>query len=112
MADPSRFLITASRPPSMLARALVGVTQASTFWSSIEPCTTSTSASSSKVARHALIIWGLMSTSTTFTGIGLLLPARWPGLGPGRRRPGPVSGRELDEVLDPLLTDVVDDILV
>ena len=54
----------------MLARALVGVTQASTAWSSIEPCTISTSGFSSKVARHALTTFGLMSTSVTFTNMG------------------------------------------
>ena len=54
----------------MLARALVGVIQASASWSSIEPCTISTSGFSSKVPRHALTILGLMSTSTTFTAMG------------------------------------------
>ena len=37
------FLMMASRPPPMWPRELVGLTQASTFWSSIEPCTTVTS---------------------------------------------------------------------
>ena len=48
----------------------VGVTNAETCWSSIEPCTTSTSVFSSKVAFHAAIIFGFTSTRITRTSMG------------------------------------------
>src|SRR4051794_38962374 len=100
MPAPKCPLIAASRPPSMLAREFVGVTQASTRWSSIEPWTISTSGFSSKVARHALMIFGLMSTSTIFVDMA---SSRLGWLG---------SGRDLDHVLDALLTGIVDDVFV
>ena len=55
----------ASTPPSMLPRALVGVTQASTCWARMLPWTMRTSGASSNAARHASTTDGLTSTSTT-----------------------------------------------
>src|SRR6266545_3611368 len=92
--------MTASSPPPMTPRELVGVTQASTFWSSIEPRTMSTSGFSSKLVRHDSIIFVLMSTRMILTDIGF--PSRSPALVP----------LELDQIFLALLLGGVDHIFV
>src|SRR5437899_3216692 len=95
---PKCFLITASRPPSMLPFEFVGVTQAVTACSSIEPWTTSTSWFSSNVDFQAATIFGFRSTRMTRTSMGTV-PSRQAG-----------SGGEFDERLEALLVLPIDDV--
>src|SRR5262245_15390451 len=100
--------MTASSPPPMTPREFVGVTQASTTWSVMEPRTISTSGFSSKLARHESIIFGLMSTRMTLTVMLTSRDTRLAGLPP----PPAAFHGELDEVLLPLLLGGVDHKLV
>src|SRR5262249_52956301 len=90
------FLITASRPPSMLPAEFVGLTQALTGWSSIDPWAIFTSGVSSKGAPQAATIFGLTSPSTTLTNMA----------------PPSESKDEFHPRFQPLLLGVVDDVLV
>src|SRR4051794_39710534 len=68
MPAPRWLLMTASSPPSIFPRALVGDTHADTRCSSIDPWTIRTSGFPSNVSRQAATIRGLMSTRVTWTG--------------------------------------------
>src|SRR5262245_14674817 len=123
--------MTPSSPPLMWPRELVGDTQASTFWSSIDPRTISTSGFSSKLVRHESIIFVLISTRMILTDIGFLpcsphpnpppqrgegdlapSPAKGGGLGWGGEASQALVALELDQILLPLLLRRVDHIFV
>src|SRR5262245_26777074 len=91
--------ITASSPPSIWPWALVGVTQASTCCSSIEPRTTSAPGSPLNTFRHSRTTSSLMSTSTTRNASIDMAILRG-------------SLLDLDQVLQPLLVRLVNDELV
>jgi hypothetical protein len=65
IVGPRNFLITPSRPPSIIPALLVGLTQALVAWSVIDPCTMITSGLSTKTSRHAATIFGFTSTRIT-----------------------------------------------
>jgi hypothetical protein len=60
--------MTASTPPSIRPREFVGLTQASTYWSTMDPLWISTSGVSANAACHACTTFALMSASTTLSG--------------------------------------------
>ncbi|GKQ40362.1 hypothetical protein ALMP_68880 [Streptomyces sp. A012304] len=68
MPAPRCRLTTASTPPFISPRELVGLTQASTLSSRIEPLRISVSGVSANAARHACTTFVLMSVNTTFSG--------------------------------------------
>src|SRR6185369_739994 len=106
-------LMTASTPPSIRPCELVGLTQASTCWSRIEPWATSTSGVSAKADSQAWTTLALTSLSTTRSrgrASSIVMPGELTGLAPTpmigldhppRRYPGARSDERHDRSVGP-----------